>query len=109
MNNQVDLAHARLHARFGQYRDLTVIYEGSSEAIPVRPPDLSPGGMFINTPKHYPEGAVLKLSFYLVRRNYEVSARAEVRFCQPGIGIGVEFVEISDEARQAIMDELHAG
>jgi hypothetical protein len=29
-----------------------------------------------------------------------------VRYCLPGIGIGVEFIEISDEAREAIADEL---
>ena len=106
MSTPRDLLSARLHTRYVQYRDLNVVYEGSSEEIPVRPPDLSPGGMFINTSRHYPEGAVLKVSFYLVRRNYEIRTRAEVRFCQPGVGICVEFVEISEEARRALEEEL---
>ena len=37
---------------------------------------------------------------------YMVHARAEVRFCLPDVGVGVEFVEISDEARHAIEAEL---
>ena len=49
---------------------------------------------------------MLKVSFSLVRTNFEVKARAEVRFCQPGVGIGVEFVEISEEARKALEEEL---
>jgi hypothetical protein len=62
--------------------------------------------MFIQTGRHFPEGAVLKVRFRLVRSRYEVHARAEVRYCLPGVGIGVEFVDISAEDRLAIENEL---
>lgn len=90
----------------GYVRSLSVVYEGSTEDISFRAPDISPRGMFINTPNHLPEGAVLRVSFQLPRSNFEVLARCEVRYCLPGVGIGVEFVEISREAQRAIEEEI---
>jgi PilZ domain len=89
-------------------RSLSVTYEGSAEDILLRAPDISPKGMFINTPNHLPEGAVVRVSFQLPRSNFEVLARCEVRYCLPGVGIGVEFVEISPEARRAIEEEIQS-
>jgi hypothetical protein len=88
------------------YRELLITYEGFSEEIPLRPPDLSLQGMFIPTSRSFPEGAVLKIRFRLARSQYDVNARGEVRYCLPGVGIGIEFVEISAEARRAIKEEL---
>jgi len=92
--------------RFATYRGLNIVYEGRSEQIAVRAPDISPRGMFIHIPKLFPEGAVLKLEFRLSRSGHAVKARAEVRYSLPGVGIGVEFVDISPEDEQAIADEI---
>ncbi len=89
-----------------QYRDLTISYEGSAEEIQIRVPDLSATGMFINTIHTYPEGSVLKVRFVLENTGEEVFVRAEVRYSLPGVGIGIEFVDISPEARGAIEREL---
>jgi hypothetical protein len=35
-----------------------------------------------------------------------VSVRAEVRHCDPGFGVGVEFLELPPDALQAIEKEL---
>lgn len=99
-------ALARRHARHPAYRDLEIVYEGYSERIPSRPPDLSARGMFINTTQQFPEGAVLKLSFLLGRSSREIKARGEVRYCLPGVGVGVEFIDISPECQQAIEKDL---
>ncbi len=96
----------RLVDRYSPYRDLAMTYEGRSEEIPLRVPDLSTRGMFINTPRIFAEGSVLKLKFRLTRTGYRVMARGEVRYCLPGVGIGVEFFEISEEAQEAIAEEL---
>ena len=97
----------RQHDRFYTHvRDLAISYEGYSEDICLRPPDLSVRGMFINTPHHFPEGAVLKVRFCLLHSGYVVQARGEVRYCLPGVGIGVEFLEIAPEAQRAIEEEL---
>lgn len=97
---------ARGAERYAAYRDLAISYEGFSEQIPVRAPDISETGMFINTAKTFPEGAVIKVRFRLTRTLYEVEVRAEVRYNLPGVGIGVEFVDISPETREAIRFEL---
>jgi hypothetical protein len=94
--------------RFRGYSDLAIVYEGSSEDIPVRVPDVSTTGMFVNTPRHFPEGAVIKVSFRLIRSDFEVNARAEVRYCLRGVGVGIQFVDISPEAQAAIEDELES-
>ena len=92
--------------RYEQPARLSVVYEGACEEIPVHPTDLSTHGMFINTPKFFPEGSVLKVRFRLRRPDYEVNVRAEVRHCISGTGVGVEFLNLPDEARWAIEEEI---
>ena len=92
--------------RYATYRDLTINYEGRSEQIAIRTPDISPRGMFIHISNRFPEGAVLKIEFRLGRSARMVKARAEVRYSLPGVGIGVEFVDISPDDKQAIADEI---
>ena len=99
-------AHARQIQRHTYLRDLSIIYNGYGEEIPVHPPALSTHGMFVNTAHPFPQDAVLKVRFQLARSNYSVDARCRVRYCLPGVGVGVEFVEISPEARRAIEEEL---
>jgi PilZ domain-containing protein len=98
----------RIEERHKVFSDLAVTYEGCKENVAVRVPDISTRGIFINTSRPFPEGAVLKVQFRLSRTNVVVKARGEVRYCLPGVGIGVEFVELSPEARGAIEKELIA-
>jgi len=83
-----------------------MIYEGFTEDVSVRPPDLSRHGMFINTRKDYPQGAVMKLRFRLSRTGILIETRCEVRYCLRGVGIGVEFIDVSPEAVDAIEREI---
>jgi PilZ domain len=91
---------------YAHFSELSFVYEGKFEEVPIRPPDISVQGMFIQTPHHFAEGAVLKVRFRLARSHHEVHARAEVRYCLSGVGIGVEFIEISSRDREAIENEL---
>lgn len=99
-------APTRSAERIPQFRDLTVQYEGSSRAISPRTPDISTSGMFINTTEVFPETAVVKISFRLSRTRKLVEVRGEVRYCLPGVGIGVEYLDLSASARNAIAAEL---
>jgi hypothetical protein len=99
---------ARRELRIQQLKDVYLTYEGQESEIHLRPPDLSIHGMFLNTSTHYPEGTVVHLRFRLTRSNMEVQTRCEVRYCLPGIGIGVEFVGLSAEAFEAIEKESKA-
>jgi hypothetical protein len=95
-----------MNLRVHGLRGITVLYEGRQEEIVVKPPDLSSRGMFISTTRTFPEGAVLSLRFRLAHSGAEIQARSEVRYCLPGVGVGVEFVGISPEAEREIEREI---
>jgi hypothetical protein len=99
---------ARREPRLSQLLEIRMNYEGSGENIPLRAPDISRHGMFVNTSTHFPEGAIVILRFRLTKSNVEVQTRGEVRYCLPGIGIGVEFVGIRPEAARAIEREIRS-
>jgi PilZ domain len=88
------------------YRDLKIVYDGMADVVYERSPDLSTSGMFINTSRSYPSGAKLQLRFDLLRTGVIVQALGEVRYCLPGIGIGVLFINLPEYARTAIEKEL---
>ena len=96
----------RRDERYPQFSELSINYEGSTEEIVLRPPDLSPHGMFVNTSREFPEGAVLKLRFRLFRSGIVIEARCEVRYCLKQVGVGVEFIDLSPENIQAIENEI---
>lgn len=92
--------------RYTSFRDLRVTYEGHSEDVATRPADLSTRGMFINTSRNFPEGAILNVAFRLTRTQVEINTRCEVRYCLPGVGVGVEFLAIDSGAARAIETEI---
>jgi hypothetical protein len=96
----------RQHKRFPYPPELSVSYEGHGESVHLSGPNISTQGMFINTPTRIPEGAVLTVRFRLHRINYMVTARCEVRYCLPGVGVGVEFVALAPETHDAIEREF---
>jgi hypothetical protein len=99
----------REHPRINGLRKIAVRYEGKREEIAIRPPDISARGMFINTDRKFPECAVLKLRFRLATSGVEIETRSEVRYCLPGVGVGVEFIELPQEAARAIEKEVQIG
>lgn len=62
--------------------------------------------MFINTNRRLAEGAVLNLQFRLALSGAEIRTRCEVRYCLPGVGVGVEFIGISTDEVRAIEKEI---
>ena len=94
--------------RYSLYDNLQICYEGFTNEIPVRVPDLSSLGMFIDTSLTFPEGAVLRISFVLPRTNVQIRARGEVRYCLSGVGLGVEFINLESEYAESIELELSA-
>ena len=107
-DNEKRSEFARREPRVRQVSELSMTYEGVGGVIPVRAPDLSLHGMFVNTSTQFPEGAIVNLRFRLTRSNVEVQTRSEVRYCLAGIGIGVEFVGIAADALRAIEEEIEA-
>ena len=48
---------------------------------------------------------MLNLSFCLALSGLDVQARGEVRYSLPGVGIGVQFIDISENAIHSIEQE----
>lgn len=92
--------------RVNSLGSISLNYEGHSEEVAARPPDVSTRGMFINTARNFPEGAVLNLKFMLSLSGVEIQTRCEVRYCLKGVGVGVEFVGISPDAVEDIEREI---
>ncbi len=90
-NHQPKWDRERLSPRIHTLKEISVHYEGGTEEVAIRPPDVSTHGMFFNRPTKFPEGTVLNLRFRLALTGAEIRARCEVRYCLPGIGVGVEF------------------
>ena len=103
-----DFGAALRESRLSPLLEIRMNYEGRVENIRLCPPDISRHGMFVNTSTHFPEGAIVILRFRLTKPNAEVQTRREVRYCLPGIGIGVEFVGIRPEDIGAIEREIRA-
>jgi hypothetical protein len=97
---------ARQHKRLFYPPELVVTCEGATRNIPLSGPDISTHGMFINTTAPLSEGTVLKLAFRLTRSAIKIFVRGEVRYCIPGVGVGVEFIDLSQEANDAIEQEI---
>jgi PilZ domain len=104
--NKKDWDTVRFSNRVHSLREILISYEGDTQTVPIRPPDVSTRGMFINTSQKFPEGAVLNLRFCLDLSGAEVEARGEVRYCIPSVGIGVEFIAMSPKAIRAIEKEI---
>lgn len=107
-NTRKDWDTARFGKRVHSIGEISVKYEGADDPVVTRVPDISTGGMFINTPCRFPEGAVLDLRFRLEFTGAEVQTRGEVRYCLPGVGVGVEFIGIPDSAIRAILEEIRS-
>ncbi len=98
--------NGRIGPRIHTVESLSVNYEGRTEEVAARLPDVSPRGMFINTSQRFPEGAVLNLRFRLAVTGVDIQTRCEVRYCQPGVGVGVEFIGMSPDATRQIEKEV---
>lgn len=96
----------RLSPRIHTVKEVSVHYEGYTEEVALRPPDVSTHGMFFNTATRFPEGAVLNLRFRLALSGAEIRTRCEVRYCLPGVGVGVEFIGISPKDVRRIEREI---
>lgn len=70
--------------------------------------DISIGGFYLNTPANLPEGALL-----LVRIPFgdgkQLVASAAVVYSNPGRGVGLRFLDLSEENRTLIESELGRG
>lgn len=66
--------------------------------------DISLGGLYMNTRAQIPEGETLMIRLPL--GNQQIVCSAEVVYRNPGLGLGVRFIDLSDEARAVLQREI---
>jgi uncharacterized protein (TIGR02266 family) len=78
-------------------------YTGNGPPLIGRIRDLSEGGVFVDTPDPLPVGAAVTFTFVLQPISEQpVLGRGMVRWCQDTVGMGVQFLVLSDDDRAKI-------
>ncbi len=68
--------------------------------------DLSLGGLYIHTGRHFPVGTVMSVTLPL--NSQIINVRAVVRNAQESVGMGVEFIEVTPDQAAAIQDFVNS-
>jgi two-component system, chemotaxis family, chemotaxis protein CheY len=87
----------RKHERFPFRED--VLIDGSRMCTSM---DISEGGLYISTIQSYAENDVIEVTIPFKEEKFTVSA--QVRYCQPGIGMGVMFIDLKDAQKAGIRE-----
>lgn len=87
---------------------LDVFFDGEDMTGVASTKDISPGGLYMNTQATIPQGAVLIVRIPF-RPDATVVCRAEVIYSEPGRGLGLRFIDLSDEGRAMLEREIGNG
>ena len=86
-----------------KYKRVTIIQEMFFGDRGIRKmDDISEQGMFISTPEVFMKGSILDLKFRLFNDDQPITVKAEVRYTQKGVGMGVRFMNLKPEDRERI-------
>jgi CheY-like chemotaxis protein/Tfp pilus assembly protein PilZ len=94
MNNELK-QELRKHERFPFREDILI--DGTRMHTSM---DISEGGLYISTIQTYGENDLINIT--LPFKGESLTVKAQVRYCQPGIGMGVMFIELNAEQRTKI-------
>ena len=96
----------RAHPRFKTVNSVEVHPEGQGAPIRARTADLSIGGCFIEMPNPLPKGTQIKISIWV--KDTKLWANGRVVTSTPGFGIGVQFIEISEQDKNQLQEFLES-
>lgn len=68
--------------------------------------DISEGGLYFSTGNIFAENSFFDVT--IPYKNQKVTVKAQIRHFQPGVGVGIEFIDVSDSQR-AIIKEIIQG
>ncbi len=95
----MNLIERRRSKRITFYADAVLDRLEPTSALP-RVSNLSTSGAFIDSPSVLPPGSLSRLTFRV--RDREIRVSVEVRHSVPGIGMGVQFLNLGPEDLAAI-------
>jgi hypothetical protein len=89
-----------------QYRRVRLVTEVRCEPLSrdelLLTRDISVGGLFLNCKDPLPKGSEVALSFHLRPGGPVVNCHGKVAHSLAGVGMGIQFLDLSEEPRQAI-------
>lgn len=89
-----------------RYRRVKLVAQVLCEALErnevVATRDVSSGGMFLDVKFPLPLASELTITFRLRPKDPPLTCRALVKFSRVDVGMGIEFVDLGEEARQLI-------
>jgi hypothetical protein len=84
---------------------LDVFFDGQDVTGVASTKDISPGGLYMNTQSSIPEGAFLMVRIPF-SNDVQVVCNAEVIYSNLGHGVGLRFVDLTDEVRATLEREV---
>ena len=70
--------------------------------------DISTGGMFATAKNPFPSDSTVSVSFRLAAGDPPISCRGKIVYSIQGMGMGITFEDLSEEARQALQKFVDA-
>lgn len=95
------IAERRKGRRVPVIREVSVELDSPRITLQGKIFDLSACGAFINVIAGLPTGSLIEIDFDLPTKE-RVKVTASIRYVLPGLGMGVEFVEIGEEESRSI-------
>jgi CheY-like chemotaxis protein len=68
--------------------------------------DISEGGLYFSTGNIFAENSFFDVT--IPYKNKKVTVKAQIRHFQPGVGVGIEFVDVSDTQRSIIKEIIES-
>lgn len=87
----------RKYKRFDFREDILV--DGTKQCTIM---DISEGGLYVSAIQHFEEKSVIDVT--IPCKGGKLTVKAQVQYCQPGIGMGIELVDLNDEQRTKIKE-----
>jgi hypothetical protein len=86
---QARTAERRREGRCALTAAITAVDPGSGAHIEARTTDITLGGCYVDAMSPFPAGSFLQIR--LTKDGHSFDTRAHVTYCQPGVGMGLEF------------------
>ena len=99
--NPEDFKTQRKHKRVPFREDMLIDGQKSCSST-----DISEGGLFVSAIQYFEQGDVIEVSIPI--KGEKITVKAQVKYCQQGIGMGIMFVDLNDEQKAKLRELIES-